>query len=82
MSRSTVLGGVWGLLFPFCSHIFIAARDRDPPRRSHAFGAAIHMSGNGVNQELRLSMAGTVLGLLDSADAREPSLCGGCQCHR
>src|SRR5271156_492854 len=22
MSSSTVFGGVWGLLFPFCSHIF------------------------------------------------------------
>src|ERR1700677_1664912 len=26
------LGGVWGLLFPFCFHIFVASRDPDSPR--------------------------------------------------
>jgi hypothetical protein len=35
MSNSTVLAGVWGLLFPFCSQIFFAARHSDSPRHDY-----------------------------------------------
>src|ERR1700735_499348 len=41
MSLSTVLGGVWSLLFPFCSQILLAARNPHPPRPSHTLGLAL-----------------------------------------
>jgi|ERR1700723_3407933 len=45
MSRSTVFGGVWGLLFPFCSQIFRSAHELDSPEYDQIFAAAPQMSG-------------------------------------